>query len=266
MKTAQILKTISVLFFTFGITALLIVSCAKDEAETPIDEPTDGNLKLALALSNAGEEVLLNEEVILSSGVKVTLSNFRLYVSNITGVLANGDEVPFGEVALLDLKEIEGADFKVPANNYASLKVGLGLSPALNSSDPSTFANENPLSSFQGMYWSMLKYRFAIMEGRVNTVSNPQPTDELLTYHTGTDVAFRELDLVYDFTVSNDQLSTVLLNLTVDLNELFDGDGGNLEPLTNSSTHSQPSQIGLTNMIMDNLKGSLFIEGIVVIE
>ncbi len=248
----------------FLLGAVLITSCGKDEPEVKSD-PT-GNLDIALMISNAGKPVSLNEDVTLSSGYKVNLSNMRMYVSSIKGITTDGEEVDFKNVALLDLKEANGTSMQVKAQKYTGLKIGLGLSPALNSSDPSTFPQENPLSSFQGMYWSMLKYRFTIIEGRINSVNNPLATDELLTYHTGTDPAYRETTLTYSFDVVEDQLSTTILTLNVELDELFDGDGGDLEPITNNSTHSQPSQMGLTNKIMDNLKGGIFIEGSVIVE
>lgn len=265
MKSFKLKYNLIGLTLAFLLGVALIIGCNKETDNPPVEDPK-GNLDIALTLSNAGVPVGLNEEVTLASGYKVNLSNMRIYISSIKGIKANGDEVDFKDVALLDLKELRGTSMQVKAQQYTGLKIGLGLNPALNSSEPSTFVDENPLSSFQGMYWSMLKYRFAVIEGRVNSVSNPLATDELFTYHTGTDAAYRETSINYSFDVSEDQLSTTVLTLTVELDELFNGNGGDLEPTTNNSTHSQPSEMGLTNKIMDNLKGSLFIEGVVIVE
>jgi hypothetical protein len=245
---------------------ILLVGSCKDDTDDSGTVYTEGNLTLRLGMNAAGEAVALNEELTISD-YKLNLQKVRLYISNISGIKADGTEVPFGDVALLDLDEPAGSQLVVPVGDYTGIKFGLGLDSQLNDSDPSSFANEHPLSNFQGMYWSMLKYRFAVIEGTANTVSNPTPSPSLVTYHTGTDPAYRTVQLNYDFDIQGSSgVRITELFLNIELSELLDGEGGELMPTVNTSTHSMPNQMPLTNLIMDNLQGGFFIEGAVLVD
>ncbi len=249
------------IYLYLSLALLALGACSKDEP-SGTDTPTKADVAFGLQLSLYGNEQALNEYFTTSNGYKIILSNFRLYISNIELTKENGEKVSVKDVMLYDIGETESRSFtaNIPVGNYTSVRFGLGLDPATNDSDPTSFENSHPLAAYQGMYWSMLKYRFAIIEGRANVAGGDPANDALMAYHPGTDPAYRTLDIDYAFNV--DANSAASLNFVVELNELFDGNGGNIDPVTNNATHSTPAEMPFTNILMDNLQGSIYAEAI----
>ena len=68
-----------------------------------------------------------------------SFDRFDFYVSNVKLIDANGNETLLSEVELYDLGCPKPIVNQVPAGNYTSVKIGLGLSENLNASDPTLF-------------------------------------------------------------------------------------------------------------------------------
>lgn len=77
----------------------------------------------------------------------------------------------------------------------SSLSFGLGVTPTLNATDPTTYSVTHPLSSAYAMYWTWAsKYRFIKAEGRFNPsgILTDAATNSSIVWHTGTDALYQE--------------------------------------------------------------------------
>jgi hypothetical protein len=106
----------------------------------------------------------------------------------------------------------------VPAGSYKSLRLGVGVSPALNAKTPSDFAASSPLGDV-GNYWSVWdSYIFSRVEGRLDTSRTSDQTLAFL-YHAGVDAMYIEETFIKTFDVVEG--STTPLNMTFQADELF---------------------------------------------
>jgi hypothetical protein len=240
--------------------AVLVTSCGKEEIAAPA--PVKKDVRFSFGLTNNGQEVELNSEVQTALGYKLNISLVRLYLSNIQLVKTNGDVVKVKDVMLYDLSDADSRLFteQIPVGNYTEVRFTIGLDQATNASDPTSFDNNHPLSNYQGMYWSMLKYRFVVMEGTANTASGAPGDAVSFAYHTGTDPAMRAYTSEYAFAISTGSNTELQFNL--DLNTVLSGSGGELNPTTETSTHSSPSGMPLTLKLMDNIQAGFYVEAI----
>lgn len=248
--------------FLFALSsALLFSGCDKDEPTTT-NSPTSKEMSFNLGLTKAGEPVSLNTDVLSATGFKLNLSTVKLYLSNIQLEKADGSLLDVKDVALFDLSDAESVRFveNIPLGNYTGVRFTIGLDAATNASDPTSFDQTHPLSNYQGMYWSMLKYRFAVIEGTANTQSGAPGDAVSFTYHTGTDPAMRSFSSDYAFSLTSESVTELFFNL--DINTMLSGDGGEINPINESSTHSMPSQMPFTNKLMDNILSGFYVEAI----
>lgn len=148
----------------------------------------------------------------------------------------------------------ESLTLEIPAGSYDSLIFGLGLSPALNNSNPNAFDNSHPLSIAQDMFWPMLKYRFVLLEGAVDTtVAMNGPVTFPISYHLGADELYRRIAIHSPFTIA--QGGTHSLTLPVELKAIFDGPAGVIDMRTHFANHS--TDLPKAAIMIDNLAAIL---------
>jgi hypothetical protein len=216
--------------YIFAILLLLsIASCSKKEDQT--------TLQLRIVPVNNGMLIPSGQEVSTTDGRKFFLQKFYLYLSEITVVNSSGGRIPVKEVFLFKWGADEFITVNIPAGSYDSLVFGLGLSESLNNSNPNAFPDNHPLSIAQDMFWPMLKYRFVVMEGAVDTtLSKTGAVNFPLTYHLGADELYRPIKRAFTFTVEEGENRTI--NIPVELKAIFDGPGGTIDMRTHFSNHS----------------------------
>lgn len=245
----QVLLAIALLF--------TLQSCEEDKDDTIVG---NRSLKVRVHLVQGDTEISLSDTVTLNNNYDVVLDLFRVYVSNFILVKSDNSEMELSTLALINPGDDIFNEFTLPLpqGEYKSLKFAIGLDATTNDSDPSSFSNDNPLSSYQSMYWSMLKYRFAKVEGRANlSGSLGSSSDILIAYHPGRDEAYRTKTHAFPITVDNLKSHSYTMDMYFDINDIFvDGIGGSIDFTTESQTHSTLSEMPLTNKIMDNLKSS----------
>jgi hypothetical protein len=240
---------------------LLVFTVASCREE---DDSNKGNnsktVEINTVLESNGQPINIGETITLSNGRDFRLTKFRIYLSNINLVKANGDKTPITEVALTDVGDESTGSFStaIEAGNYNSVEIDLGLNPVLNDSDPTSFPTDHPLSTFNQMYWSMLKYRFLILEGRSNISGTLGSNDDVLhAYHPGTNPSFRQVSFNLDSSFS-DKLNSgnVNLELVFDLDEIFTTEPA-IDMVAEPQTHSEPVDIAIAVKMMNNLAATL---------
>ena len=242
---------------------LVLSGCRKDSES----QGNTSALDLATVLENQGQPAAINDTLRLSNGRDFVLRKFKLYLSNINLVKVNGSKTKLSDVFLADVGDANTGRIRISEisseENYQSIEFGLGLDSVQNDSDPTSFPLEHPLSTFNQMYWSMLKYRFAIVEGRSNvadSLGNTQ-SDVLHAYHPGTDPLYKEvtLPLPQGFNQQLDNSNSPNLKIVVDIDQLFTNAPA-IDMVNEPQTHSEPVDIATAIKFMNNLQAAVKLE------
>lgn len=203
--------------------ALTFSACQNDDATADKSE-----VKLNFYSTYDGAPLVMYSTVYdYPEGIKMKAQLFQYYVSDIELVQANGEAVRLSEIELIqfgdDLSEQQARDgytltfTDVPAGQYERIRLGLGVNPALNATQPGNYAPNHPLSD---NYWSWaLGYIFSKIEG-VADVDSDGVFSEKLTYHTGADALYRVLEFDGPFVVPTDG-SDLNIDFEADLKDVL---------------------------------------------
>ena len=244
------------LLVVFASLLLVAASCKEDTKET--EEPRNGTFEVSVKLYNGTEEVTIGDTLSMTDDYDFYISLFRLYLAEIQLRSADGAET----VSSIELVDPAGAansfSASVPSGSYSSFELGYGVDAVQNDMNPGSFPNEHPLSSYQSMYWSMLKYRFAKFEGFAYSRTVDSLTNIGVAYHPGTDPLYEKRS--YDVNINIEDGSTSGLIMKMDINDLLDGPGGKIDLGLEPQTHSEPSDIHIAQKFMVNLAEAVTIE------
>src|SRR4051812_14764013 len=121
----------------------------------------------------------------------------RLYLSHFELVDNSGNSMQVKDLLLANKDndfDANSFSFNLPSATYTKLRFHFGLDPATNNSNPSSFNASHPLSLNQDMYWGMLKYRFIVVEGQIDSsaAKNQTPSNPF-SMHLGTDTLYRTI-------------------------------------------------------------------------
>ena len=175
----------------------------------------------------------------------------KLYLSNITITNSTKQSVKLKDVVLANyLLNDKGIIIdSIPAGDYSNLTFNLGLDSILNNSKPGSFAFDNPLSTAQSMYWGMVKYRFAVLEGIV--YDNMGTELNAISFHTGVDLV-REKVFSQNIKIMEDK--TTMLTIKIDISKVFTDPINTISPTSEIYTHTNPGkEYNISTKVMDNL-------------
>ncbi len=225
--------------------------------------PVENNLRLDFSASVGTNDFSVDTEFLNEDSHPTKFETFKFYISRVTLVKADLTEIEVKDVALVDFKSnfSKKVRMNVPSGNYVAIKFGIGLDSVLNASDPATFPQSHPLGISQGTYWSWAsQYKFAMFDGRVDTVGNlGSATDVLVSIHPGTNPLYRKIGgLQHTFTTNT--TSTEVVNIDVDMFEIFNGDAGKVDITVDNQSHVTPSDKHIATRIMDNFVNAFSIE------
>lgn len=206
---------------------LLVTSCKKDP------ELGETTFTLTVHPKVGTEDLVLGQEYLDQENYRIEASLFRFYLSHVMLTSANGD-VEIADLKLLDMGYAQAdkpLTFTVtaPAGSYTGIKFSVGLDSTQNSSNPSDFEEDSPLSLYKGTYWTWnTGYRFVMLEGSFDTIQNtpgPVSSTNTFAYHTGTAPLYSGAVLgnaSTSFSIAEGENYTY--NLDLDINKLFYGD------------------------------------------
>jgi hypothetical protein len=210
-------------------------------------QPVDPNQQFTLAfvVTDEGTPVVPGGNFQLWDSVNVDLDIFRMHLARISFRNAAGTWVEAKDVVLLEADKPATMRYvlTVPKGSYTAFRFGVGLDSVLNASDPVSFPSSHPLSAAKGMYWSWaMMYRFILTEGRATTGG----TQVNYAHHPGRNDFYRT------FTHEANLAAGATYALQFDLEALYDGPGGKVNPMASPSIHTTPADVADAIILMNN--------------
>lgn len=241
--------------FIYSLSAFaFLTSCKSDDTDTSII----ANSQIIFAPTVDNSTYSFNNIITLPNGISMKYESLKFYVSNVKLVGSNGVETNVKSVELIDLMTAgkESFSIKLESGPYEKIKFGLGLSPDINNTDPTTIPIEHPLGAAGNMYWTWgSQYKFMTLTGTFSTTSSTDLT-EAFVWHPGRDQLYKEVELnlnqkhFYDdtkLTINLDIKGLMTRIETVDI--------------PNESTwHGDLNEIATPQKIVDNFAASLSIK------
>lgn len=196
------------------------------------------------------------------SPLKVQLLNY--YVSDIALIPAdNSEDVSLSEVVLVDYGNMTSEDvaeiglveeaFDIPTGDYSSIRMTLGLTEALNATQPGDYIAGHPLTD---NYWSPGRaYVFTKLEA-VADLNGDGDFDDKLTYHIGANELATEVVISFQdaFTVAAQGENRLRFN--VDVEEMLNRNGEYLDITDLANTTDHTVNEAIYNFLWENLLGT----------
>lgn len=242
---------------------LLTFGCKEDQKKVePITPKASASIRIQLM--NGDDPMMVFDTISLSSTEDFQLSLFKLYLSEIQVLNDEAEATEVGEVYLFDpaVASLNEWNIEIPEGEYTGVSMGFGLSPILNDADPGSFPNEHPLSSYQSMYWSMLKYRFARIEG------NYMSPDSMasVSYHPGTDELFERPTFNLSEPIEVDESRDYEVLISIDVPSLFNGQDYQIVLPEEAQSHSDSGDIHIARKLMKNLVAASSVQIVAIAE
>ncbi|KAB2814817.1 MbnP family protein [Phaeocystidibacter luteus] len=233
---------------TLVLASLLLTGCK--------DDPEPGSMMVRFSMNQNGEAVNLNETFGTDSVAALRIEALKFYISSLKlnghGQLAAVEVVDFSE------GRVDFTFNNIEAGSYSGLNFTLGLSEDQNASNPIDYATGHPLSASWGLYWSWaMKYRFVLLEGRGATdgTIDGSSSDFFIALHPGADGLSQYVNLDQGITVSEG--TTVIYDVAIDVDELWDGPGGYIDLPNENQSHTTPSDYYLAEKFIENFAAAM---------
>ncbi len=204
-------------------TILFAFACEDDD-----DFRDDQNVSTTIefrAQYDAADLAIQSATYAYPTGAELKTTLFQYYVSDLTLIAADGNEVNLSEIELIRYDDatadnIEERTYDVPSGSYTGLRFGLGVKPDLNATDPNNFAANDPLN--ENEFWNAdARYVFAKIEANAD-LENDGTFDTGLSYHMGSDALYTTITFSGNFTIDGENDPQIVLSADV-LKALSDG-------------------------------------------
>lgn len=235
----------------YAFILLMISSCKKDDITVSAETELNVNIQ---ALWD-GEDIHKDSLFILDENFSVYLSELKFYLSDITFLTTDSQEVipsfrKYSEnVLLFQMDSDNEFSLNLDPNVFIAIRFHLGLDTALNYSNPNLYTAAHPLSRNQDMYWDMTNYRFLVLEGRAN-YPDAESWNHFLSYHLGGDEYLRTVTLPLELDLKEGQKKSLTISLNVQ--KIFE----NIDITTFFSFHSTETDKAIGLQMMDNFSQS----------
>lgn len=220
----------------------------KDDGSCELRDPT---LLLNMNVSADGNAFSYGQLYSLPDGRRIRINTARFYFSGITIGNSDGDIPLTGVYEQFESSKAIYDLGTVPPGEYTRMSFDIGLDSAANFGDPTTWADDHPLSSSSPTFdhWSWnTGYVFIKLEGVVDgSVSMVEPLDDPFVYHVGSMALKERVPLGVDFTIAENGNSVVTLN--VDILKFFDG----IDLTSEFDTHTF-NNMPLAEKVVDNVR------------
>jgi hypothetical protein len=203
---------------------------------------------------------MLDQVYTYPDGTPVKFQLFNYYVSDVM-LKRNGETNGqlISEVATIDYGDIYDvaaaqvgielvSEKNIPPGTYDQLEMGIGLSPALNATQPADYNAGHPLTN---NFWSWATgYVFAKIEASADLDGDGMFTDKL-TYHIGKDDLYTILTMNKQIVVTAD--GTTEVDLIVDLYDVLQKNGEYIDISIEANTQDHTNDEELYQFLWTNL-------------
>lgn len=260
-KTLLLMKKLGLFLLATG----LLYFSACDPVEPAPEETT---LHFNFAGQYDGQTLVLNQSYPFTSDMDLMYSTLLFYVSDVRLVTVDDQEVVIKDVDMVNFydhhttaataSEGETLTFEdVPEGEYKAIRFGIGLPADLNATNPADYPSTHPMSRTE-MYWDWRgTFIFSMIEGSVDTLQNGTP-DVFLTYHSGSDAMYEQVELPYNFTISGGDELTV--PMTLDAKKILYTTEGPYDVKNNNVTHTTTDDYHIAETVIRNLAKAIAIK------
>jgi hypothetical protein len=209
----------------FPMALILFFSCKKQE--TPAPAPQYSTLLLHIHSNIDTSEIEVNKPYRNSGGRMISISDARIYISNIKAVKSDGTIIPVKGTVLL--KTIDQEEFnagQIPAGNYKTIIFDIGIDTPTNHISPAIYPVTNPLSMQYPSMWTgdvSKGYIFLNINGMIDSsVSMYGAVNYPFSYQVATDALLQKVTMPEQaFSVLPGNAHIV--HLVIDYGKLFNG-------------------------------------------
>lgn len=178
---------------------IFMSSCKPKEPQSP----ATSSFTLKMKAKYGNQPFALGTANIDSAGRYIVINTLQFYLSNISLIKTDGSKTNIDSLSIFVFSDT--ASLSVTVNNvtgdFTGISFGCGVD-SLHNTDRTDSVFPNPYSGLWGMYWSMLNYRFEVMEGKWDTAAYINGgMRNALGYHVGTNVSYRQTQLNKAFSV-----------------------------------------------------------------
>jgi hypothetical protein len=232
-------------------------SCDKD--------PKTGDIEIVFKAHYDGAPLVMLGKYEYNDTLDILFQRFNFYISNVA-LLKEGnaartelidiDFVNFDEVDNLADAEAGYSILvqKVPAGNYRSIDLGLGVPEDLNKTQASNYPPSHPLGK-DSHYWSAWQsYIFTMINAKVDANGDGLFDDSSVLYHLGSDAVYRTKTIDYPLQVEGGKTTRIVLE--INLHEVFRDGATYMDIIANPATHDI-SNLTVAIKAQENLQQAL---------
>jgi len=222
-------------------------------------DPEDYELKARVNIipNYNGIPMEFNQSYLTQEGYTIEFTKLNFIMTNFKN---NGNQL--FESAVYKFQENDRLLWEGAGNytDFTSLNANIGVDSTQNHEDPSAREADDPLFILNtgDMHWGWnTGYIFIILEGKADTSATQDGSGITnFAYHIGSDQMLRNFSLQnLDWDKVNDNLFET--NIDLDLYKVFDGATQDIDIKDERTSHTNPSQIALSEKIIDNFVSAI---------
>lgn len=249
------------------ILSLFIFSSCKED---PIIDTT-GDLEINFTAEYGGEPLVIYRDYTFpESELRIRFQKFQYYLSDVSLITDGSSDVTIlSEIELLEAFNNHDTDEKaelgegrkyetIPTGTYSGLRMGIGVSNELNVRN-----TEYPLSHPLGKnFWDgWSSYIFAKIEGNMDVNADGEygtESAEKFVLHTGSNTVYQTITFPEPIVISDN--ANTLMNISVDVKDLFTNTEGELYDIINENTTHDPASLESGLFLMENFNRAMVVE------
>lgn len=241
-----------------------------DPDEMPEVEET-GTVEISFRAVYDGEPLVIGTETYDYHGDSdqtIRIGRYDLFVSDLNLSGGVSEQIELSEIDFFDFNisdatvataGLKRTYVKVPVGDYSSLNLGVGVPSDDNDRFCTDCSDTSPLSRESHWWPGWGSYIFQKLEGQVDTNGDGVTDDLAFSYHTGTNDAYRSINLPVSVEVRENE--TTELTVLIDVQELFRRNDGYLDISTDTGTHSDSAAANaMIEAVMNRYSAAFTIE------
>jgi hypothetical protein len=220
------------------------------------NEDSVANITFTLVPTHNGVPIDAGDVIEDVSGRNFSVSDFRLYITDMYLVKPGGERLPVTDLALVEWPGVTSdINLNIPKDAYSYLEFKIGLDPMTNGSDPGNFLPDHPLSDEQNMHLGDIGYVFVEIIGKVDdsAAGNGDPVADL-TYRLGRNALYSAVRINRFLDIEG---TIIFYSLEFEMSALFSGPNGTIDIGTDRVNTSTPADMPNAQIVMDNFVDAL---------